>query len=122
MSYFKKPIKKGAPISSFDMADGLSKIDEALSKMSVHNGHVDRSNGIPKIIFYGETGGKVSQPPEENSAAEWVLVGVIRAATAADVAGDGSLVLGQPLVSYRYVWAGQEIEYKAMAPFPVGET
>jgi hypothetical protein len=64
----------------------------------------------------------MGDPPEESGPAEWVLVGVIRAATSADVDDDETLVLGQPLVSYRYVWAGSEIEYKAMAPFPVGET
>jgi hypothetical protein len=120
MSYFKKPIKKGAPISSFDMADGLTKIDEALSKMSVHNGHVDRSNGIPKIIVYDS--GKVPDPPEMSGPAEWVLVGVIRKATSADVAGDSSIVLNQPLVSYRYVWAGSEISFEKTVPKQCPET
>jgi hypothetical protein len=64
----------------------------------------------------------MGDPPEESGPAEWVLVGVIRAATSADVDDDETLVLGQPLVSYRYVWAGSEISYEKTVPKQCPET
>ncbi len=120
MRFFKKAIKAGAPVSSFDMANGLTGIDTALDKMSVHNGHVDWSSGIPKIVFYGDTSGGVPDPPE--GTADWIYAGVIRKATAADVAENEDLVLNQPLISYRYIWAGPEIEYDATVPKQCPET
>jgi len=48
--FFKKTPKKGEPLSLSGVAAGLAGMAKALEKMEVHNGKVDWSNGIPRII------------------------------------------------------------------------
>lgn len=44
-------VKVGDPLSRRGMVEALIKIANALDKLSVHNGHVDWSGDVPKIII-----------------------------------------------------------------------
>lgn len=49
--FFPRGINPGDPISKRGLVEALIKISNALDKMTVHNGHVDWSNDVPKIIL-----------------------------------------------------------------------
>lgn len=49
--FFPKGLKAGDPISKRGMVEALIKMSEAIDKLSVHNGHIDWSGDIPKIII-----------------------------------------------------------------------
>ena len=49
--FFPRGIRPGDPISRKGMVEALIKMANALDKMTVHNGHVDWNNDIPKIIL-----------------------------------------------------------------------
>ena len=49
--FFPRGLKPGDPISKKGLAEALIKIANALDKMSIHNGHIDWSGDIPKIII-----------------------------------------------------------------------
>jgi len=49
--FFPQGLKPGDPISKRGIVEALIKMANALDKMSVHNGHVDWSGDIPKIII-----------------------------------------------------------------------
>jgi hypothetical protein len=49
--FFPKAYKAGDPLAAFDgLADGLMAIQKALDQMSVHNGHMEWSGGIPTVV------------------------------------------------------------------------
>jgi hypothetical protein len=49
--FFPRGLKAGDPISKRGLVEALIKMANALDKMSVHNGHIDWSNDVPKIII-----------------------------------------------------------------------
>lgn len=49
--FFPNGLKPGDPISKRGLAEALIKMANALDKLSVHNGHVDWSGDIPKIVI-----------------------------------------------------------------------
>jgi hypothetical protein len=49
--FFPNGIKPGDPISKRGMAEGIIRMANALDKLSVHNGHIDWSGDVPKIII-----------------------------------------------------------------------
>jgi hypothetical protein len=49
--FFPRGLKPGDPISKQGMVEALIKMANALDKLSVHNGHIDWSGDIPKIII-----------------------------------------------------------------------
>ncbi len=49
--FFPRGIKPGEPLSKRGVTDALMKIAHALDNMTVHNGHVDWSGDVPKIII-----------------------------------------------------------------------
>lgn len=49
--FFPMGVKVGDPLSRRGMVEALIKIANALDKLSVHNGHVDWSGDVPKIII-----------------------------------------------------------------------
>ncbi len=88
-----------------------------------------RNPSLPRVSINREELTVIKTPPGSpappvgvDNVAAWVYCGVIRKATAADVSADETLVLNQPLISFRYVWAGPEIEYEAMVPHQCPET
>jgi hypothetical protein len=48
--FFKTTPAKGQPISIPGLADGLARLERALMKLTVHNGHIDWRGYEPKII------------------------------------------------------------------------
>ena len=48
--FFPRGLKAGEPLSKRGMAEAMMKMAHALDKMTVHNGHVDWSDDVPKII------------------------------------------------------------------------
>ena len=51
MRFFRNRPEPGRPISLPGVADGLAAIARALENLTVHNGHVDWTNGVPVIVF-----------------------------------------------------------------------
>jgi len=49
--FFPQGLKPGDPISKRGMVDALIKMANALDRLSVHNGHIDWSGDVPKIII-----------------------------------------------------------------------
>lgn len=49
--FFPNGLKAGDPLAKKGLAESIMKIANALDKMTVHNGHVDWSNDVPKIIL-----------------------------------------------------------------------
>jgi hypothetical protein len=49
--FFPNGLKKGDPISKRGFVEGIIKIADALDKISVHNGHIDWTGDVPKIII-----------------------------------------------------------------------
>ena len=49
--FFPRGFKAGDPLSKKGLAEALIKMANALDKMSVHNGHVDWSGDVPKIVI-----------------------------------------------------------------------
>lgn len=48
--FFPRGLKPGDPLSREGFVDGILKMAAALDELSVHNGRIDWSNNIPKII------------------------------------------------------------------------
>lgn len=49
--FFPRGLSVGDPLSKDGVVEGIIKMAEALDKLTVHNGHIDWSDDIPKIIF-----------------------------------------------------------------------
>jgi hypothetical protein len=49
--FFPNGLKKGDPVSKKGLVDGIVKMALALDKISVHNGHIDWTGDVPKIII-----------------------------------------------------------------------
>lgn len=49
--FFPQGIKPGDPLAKQGVVDGIIKIATALDRMTVHNGRIDWSGDIPKIII-----------------------------------------------------------------------
>lgn len=49
--FFPRGLKPGDPVSKKGLVEGIIKMAQALDKMSAHNGHIDWSGDIPKIII-----------------------------------------------------------------------
>jgi hypothetical protein len=95
--FFKKRPKKGMPLSTTGLADGLSDMDEALTKMDIAGGYIDWNNKIPLIV----PGGYATTPtaPPAGLAASWQLVGVLTRASTSDPWE----------ISMRWVWCTSEV-------------
>jgi hypothetical protein len=49
--FFPRGLKEGDPINKRGLVEGLIKIANALDQLSVHNGHIDWKDDVPKIII-----------------------------------------------------------------------
>jgi hypothetical protein len=49
--FFPRGLKPGDPISKRGLVEGLIKMANALDQLSVHNGHIDWKDDVPKIII-----------------------------------------------------------------------
>lgn len=49
--FFPQGLRSGDPLAKRGLVEGILKMAAALDKMSVHNGHIDWTNDIPKIVM-----------------------------------------------------------------------
>ena len=49
--FFPNGLKKGDPLSKKGVVEGIIKLANALDQISVHNGHIDWTGDVPKIII-----------------------------------------------------------------------
>ena len=56
MKRFLPDLKKGTPVGSKGVREGLLRMAKALERMGVHNGRIQWANGIPTIIVEMEEG------------------------------------------------------------------
>ena len=64
MKRFLPDLKKGTPVGSKGVREGLLRMAKALERMGVHNGRIQWANGIPTIIVETEEGVAGTDFPE----------------------------------------------------------